>query len=70
MRDVLFETFSAMNTVGMTRGLTRDLNTVSRLIIMLLMYFGRVGSLTFAFSFLKKKDDKIIKCPVEEISVG
>lgn len=70
LKDVLFETFSAINTVGMTRGITRDLCPASKIIIMMLMYFGRVGSLTFAFSLLKKKDTDIIKCPVEEISVG
>lgn len=70
MRDVLFETFSAINTVGMTRNLTRELNTASRIVIILLMYFGRVGSLTFAFSFFRKRNTDIIKDPVEKISVG
>lgn len=70
LKDVLFETFSAVNTVGMTRGLTRELNSISRIIIMILMYFGRIGSLTFAFSFLRKKDTDIIKSPKGEISVG
>lgn len=68
--DALFETFSAVNTVGMTTGITRELNTVSRIIILLLMYIGRIGSLTFALSFLRKKDTDIVKLPVEEISVG
>lgn len=70
MRDVMFETFSAVNTVGMTRGITRDLNTVSRIIIMILMYFGRIGSLTFAFSFIKRNNTVILKKPKGEISVG
>lgn len=70
LEDALFETFSAINTVGMTRNLTRDLSTASRIMIMLLMYFGRIGSMTFAFSFLRKRDTNIIKSPVEEISVG
>lgn len=70
IEDTLFETFSAINTVGITRNLTRELNSASRIVIMLLMYFGRVGSLTFAFSFLKKKNTDIIKCPVEEVLVG
>lgn len=70
MRDVLFETFSAVNTVGMTRNLTRELNSASKLVIILLMYFGRVGSLTFAFSFFRKRNTDIIKNPVERISVG
>lgn len=70
LADVLFETFSAMNTVGMTRDLTRELTPFSRVIIMMLMYFGRIGSLTFAFSFFRKKDTDVLKNPVGEISVG
>ena len=68
--DSLFETFSAVNTVGMTTGITRELNSVSRVIIILMMYIGRIGSLTFALSFMRKKDTDIVKLPVEEISVG
>lgn len=68
--DALFETFSAVNTVGMTTGITRDLNSVSRVIIILMMYIGRIGSLTFALSFFKKKDTELVKLPIEEISVG
>lgn len=68
--SVLFETFSALNTVGMTCNLTRDLLPVSQVVIILLMYFGRIGSMTFAFSFLRKKDTDIIKSPVAEITVG
>ncbi len=70
LEDVLFETFSAISTVGMTRNLTRELGTASRIIIMLLMYCGRIGSMTFALSFVRKKDTAIIKSPVGEISVG
>lgn len=70
LKDVLFETFSAVNTVGMTRNLTRDLNGVSRVVIIILMYFGRVGSMNFAFSFMKKRNADVVRCPEEEISVG
>lgn len=70
LKDVLFETFSAVNTVGMTRNLTRELNSVSKMIIIILMYFGRVGSMNFALSFMVKKNADVVRCPVEEISVG
>lgn len=43
MEDIMFEIFSAIGTVGMTTGITRSLSTVSRLIIILLMYCGRIG---------------------------
>ena len=70
IEDVLFETISAISTVGMTRGITRDLTFSSRVVIMLLMYLGRVGSMNFAFSLFKKKNTKILKSPVENITVG
>ena len=68
--DVLFEVTSAVCTVGMTAGLTTQLNTVSRLIIILLMYLGRVGSLSFAMSFTDKKKIAHVMQPVEKINIG
>ena len=54
--DVLLETFSAIGTVGMSAGITRDLNILSRLMIILLMYCGRIGSLSFALTFTNMKE--------------
>lgn len=68
--DVLFEVFSAIGTVGMTTGITRSLNIGSRVIIMILMFCGRVGSLSFALSFLKKKNKAPLYDPQEKISIG
>ena len=53
--DGLFETVSAIGTVGLTAGATPRLSLVSKFMIMLFMYFGRVGLLTISFGFLKKK---------------
>lgn len=55
LSDVMFEVFSAMGTVGMTTGITRDLSSAARIIIMVLMFCGRVGSLSFALTFLQGK---------------
>ncbi len=68
--DVLFEVLSAMNTVGMTTGITRDLNSFSKIIIVILMYTGRVGSLSFALIFSDSKKITTIQNPVEKINVG
>ncbi len=68
--DVLFEAFSAISTVGMSTGVTRDLNLLSRLVIMLLMFLGRVGSLSFAMSFTERKRSGGIRYPKEDIVVG
>ena len=53
--DSLFETVSAIGTVGLTAGATPRLSTVSKCMIIVFMYFGRVGLLTLSFGFLKKK---------------
>ena len=53
--DSLFETASALGTVGLTAGVTSRLSLPARYMIILFMYFGRVGLLTISFGFLKKK---------------
>ena len=53
--DSLYETVSAIGTVGLTAGATPRLSLVSKFMIMLFMYFGRVGLLTISFGFLKNK---------------
>ncbi|MCD7736735.1 MAG: Trk family potassium uptake protein, partial [Lachnospiraceae bacterium] len=70
LADVLFEAFSAIGTVGMSTGITRDLNAVSRAVIMLLMFLGRVGSLSFAMSFTERKHPAKIRYPEEDVIVG
>ena len=70
LTDVLFEVFSAGGTVGMSTGVTRQLNEISRIVIMLLMFFGRMGSLTFAMSFTERRKTAEIRYPEEQITVG
>ena len=70
MSDVLFEVYSAISTVGMTTGITRDLNVVGRIVIMILMYCGRIGSMTFALSFVAKPETKGLSLPEEKITIG
>lgn len=70
MSDVLFEAFSAIGTVGMTTGITRELNSISRLLIAFLMYCGRVGSLSFALSFTQHKRVAPVQQPMERITIG
>ena len=68
--DTLFEVLSAVCTVGMTTGLTGQLLPVSQLLIIFLMYIGRLGSLSFALSFTDHKKPAHIMQPVEEINIG
>lgn len=70
MEDVLLEVFSAIGTVGMSSGITRQLNTVARVIIILLMYCGRIGSMTFALSFTERKKVAPVQLPAEKIIIG
>lgn len=68
--DVLFETFSAIGTVGMSTGITRELLPVSQFIIIFLMYCGRVGSLSFATAISAKRPKPPVMDPVEKITIG
>ena len=67
MQDVVFEAFSASGTVGITAGITRDLNTVSRILMIMLMYLGRVGSLSFALAFMESKKKPKVMLPKESL---
>ncbi|MCI7767451.1 MAG: Trk family potassium uptake protein [Oscillospiraceae bacterium] len=70
LKDVFFEGFSAINTVGMTTGITRELVPFSRIVIILLMYCGRVGSVSFALIFTGTKKFTGVHNPVEQVNVG
>lgn len=68
--DALFEVVSAICTVGMTTGITGELNLASQMIIAFLMYIGRLGSLSFALSFTDHKKTAHIMQPIEHINIG
>lgn len=68
--DVIFEVISGISTVGMTTGITRSLSVVSRIVIIVLMYCGRIGSLSFALSFSENKRVVPLQQPEEEINIG
>lgn len=66
----LFETASAIGTVGLTLGITPGLGVVSQIILMILMFLGRVGGLTLIYAALSESGKKISKLPQEKITVG
>ena len=70
MSDVLLETFSAVNTVGMSTGITRQTGVFSRMVLILLMYCGRIGSLSFALAFTDKRRKSSVRQPMERINIG
>jgi trk system potassium uptake protein TrkH len=68
--SVIFEVISAIGTVGLSTGITGDLNNFARIIIVLLMYCGRVGSVSFALIFTEHKIPSNIDNPMEKINIG
>jgi len=68
--STLFETASAIGTVGLTMGITPELCTLSKLILVFLMYFGRVGCLTIIFSFYDNHSVVPSQMPLEHIAIG
>ncbi|MBR4143920.1 MAG: Trk family potassium uptake protein [Lachnospiraceae bacterium] len=65
----LFETASAIGTVGLTLGITPTLSVISKIILIFLMFFGRVGGLTIIFAAITYKPAHG-EYPTEDISVG
>ena len=69
--DVIYETVSATATVGLSRNLTATLNTFGKLIIIVTMYFGRVGPISLAVAFGSKNESQnVISEPTESINIG
>ena len=58
MVDASYEIFSATATVGLSRGLTQELNTAGRLIVIACMYLGRIGPISMALFFNYKGLEK------------
>lgn len=66
----LFETVSAVGTVGLTLGITPGLSLFSQLILIALMFCGRVGGLTLIYAAISNTNKNISKYPLERITVG
>ncbi|WP_405357089.1 TrkH family potassium uptake protein [Ruminococcus sp.] len=66
----IFETASAVGTVGLTLGITPGLGVISQVILILLMFLGRVGGLTIIYAALSGSTKKLTKLPKESITVG
>lgn len=66
----LFETASAIGTVGLTLGITPKLSLASQVILIVLMYLGRVGGLTLIYATLSGKKQINAKLPLDKITVG
>ena len=67
---ILYETVSAFGTAGLTIGLTPNLSIIGKVLIMMMMYIGRVGPLTVVLSLTKEKIRSGIKYPEGKILIG
>lgn len=67
---VLYETVSAMATVGLTLGITATVSMPSKMILAFLMLCGRVGSITMLLAFSSEKKVKTSRFPLENVQVG
>ncbi len=67
--DLLFEVVSAFGTVGLSRGVTGELNHIGRAVIEFIMFFGRVGPLTIGF-FLATRIPPRVRYPSGEVYLG
>ena len=65
--EISFETFSAFSTVGLSLGVTPKLSVSSKIILIVVMFIGRVGSLTLLMAFATQPKKQLHQYPVEEI---
>ena len=70
MRDVLFETVSAVATVGLSTGITPTLTYASKLILILLMYTGRLGGMSLFLALADARETSLLERPTEKILIG
>ncbi|MDU7114609.1 MAG: TrkH family potassium uptake protein [Peptoniphilus harei] len=68
--DILYEIVSAFGTVGITRGITADLSSLSKIILIVLMYLGRVGAATLGVSILDTHRKRHTRYSEGKIIVG
>ncbi len=67
--DVLFEAASALGTVGLSRGITSDLNTWGKLVVIVLMFIGRVGALSFGIALFTNESTETLRAVEEDVAI-
>ncbi|MDW7729184.1 MAG: TrkH family potassium uptake protein [Dethiobacteria bacterium] len=67
---LLFEAFSAFGTVGLSRGITPELSSASKVALMLTMFSGRIGPLTLMVALARRKEADVLHYPEEHILIG
>lgn len=70
MKYIAFEVISAIGTVGLSMGITPHFSVISKVIIAMLMYLGRVGLITFVLAFAEKRNNPPVQRPIGDILIG
>jgi Trk-type K+ transport system membrane component len=68
--EILFEVCSAFGTTGLSMGITPDLSTVGKIVIMIIMFIGRIGILTFLYLLGTKERKDNYHYPKERVIIG
>lgn len=68
--DILFETTSAFGTVGLSTGITPELSTAGRLLVIATMFVGRLGPLTLAFALARRAEQSRLRYGEEPVRIG
>ena len=67
LMEIAFESFSAFSTVGLSLGITSGLSAMSKLVLVLVMFIGRVGALTIIVAFVNQSRQLYYRYPTEDI---
>jgi trk system potassium uptake protein len=67
---LLFEAFSAFGTVGLSRGITPDLSSASKVALIITMFGGRIGPLTLLVALARQHKEEVLQYPKEQLLIG
>ena len=70
LKETMFESASAVATVGLTLGITPHLGVISKILLIIMMYIGRVGGITLIFAAVSPKKNGNARYPKDQIAVG
>ena len=70
IREIFYEVVSAIATVGLSMNMTSSLGSLSKIIIILLMYTGRIGGVSMVMVLAEKKERSMLERPVGKILIG
>ena len=69
-KDIMFDSVSAYGTVGLSSGVTQQLNSVGKLIIVFTMFLGRIGPLIIGLRMIRTQENLGFRYPNETVTIG